>query len=91
MQMLCKVSSTFSDVRCPVCQQGFMVYWTRIAAKNRDDQRQGLLDGLRLQHTASEIADAHPAVFHLADGPGLAAPFGEAAGLSVPAMLGVYN
>lgn len=90
MQMLCKVSNAYSDVRCPVCEQGFMVYWTRIAAKNRDDQHQGLLDGLRLQHTAHGTVDAHPAVFHLADGPALA-PFGEAAGLGMPAMLGVYN
>ena len=90
MQMLCKVSSAFSDVRCPVCQQGFMVYWTRIAAKNRDDQRQGLMDGLRLQHAASETTEAHPAVFHLADGPAMV-PFGEPAGVGVPAMLGVYN
>ena len=90
MQMLCKVSSAFSDVRCPVCQQGFMVYWTRIAAKNREDQRRGLLDGLRLQQTADDASEAHPAVFHLADGPALA-PFGEHAGVGTPAMLGVYN
>ena len=90
MQMLCKVSSAFSDVRCPVCKQGFMVYWTRIAAKNRDDQHQGLLDGLRLQHAGSDIPEAHPAVFHPADGPAMAT-FGEHAGLGMPAMLGVYN
>ena len=67
-----------------------MVYWTRIAAKNREDQRQGLLDGLRLQHAGHETPEVHPAVFHLADGPAMA-PFGEAAAAGMPAMLGVYN
>ncbi len=90
MQMLCKVSSAFSDVRCPVCEQGFMVYWTRIAAKNRDEQRQSLLNGLRLQHAADETAAAHPAAFHLAEGLA-AAPFGETAAMGMPALLGVYN
>ena len=67
-----------------------MVYWTRIAAKNRDDQRQTLLDGLRLQHTANDTAEAHPSAFRLADGMAMAS-FGDAAGLGVPALLGVYN
>ena len=90
MQMLCKVSKAFNDVRCPVCGQGFMVYWTRLAAKNREDQRQTLLNGLREQHTESSVADVHPAAFQLADGlsPALA---GEPAGLPMPAMLGVYS
>ncbi len=91
MQMLCKVSNAFSDVRCPVCEQGFMVYWTRIAAKNRDEQRQSLLNGLRLQHgSTDETTSAHPAAFHLADGL-TPAPFGETAGMGMPALLGVYN
>ena len=67
-----------------------MVYWTRIAANNRDDQRQGLLDGLRLQHAMGETSEVHPAVFHLADGPAMA-PFGEATPVGVPALLGVYS
>ena len=90
MQMLCKVAGPFSDVVCPVCEQGFMVYWTRIAAKNRDEQRQGLLDGLRLQHAVSGTEEAHPSAFHLADvlHP---ATFGETSTLAMPALLGVYN
>ncbi len=90
MQMLCKVSSVFNDVCCPVCQQGFLVYWTRIAAKDRDEQRQSLLHGLRLQHTAGGTADAHPSAFHLADGM-TSAPFSDAAAAAMPALLGVYN
>ena len=90
MQMLCKVSSAFSDVRCPVCGQGFMVYWTRLAAKNRDEQRHVLLNGLRDQHTTAGAEDVHPAAFHIGDGLSPAHQ-GEAAGLPMPALLGVYS
>lgn len=90
MQMLCKVANVFSDVKCPVCGQGFLVYWTRLAAKNRDDQRQQLLNGLREQHTTVPGEEAHPAAFHLtADlSPVL---HGEPASLPMPALLGVYS
>lgn len=90
MQMLCKVSSAFSDVRCPVCGQGFLVYWTRLQAKQRGEQRETLIDGLRLQHSMVNSADAHPAAFHLADGL-TTAPLGEPASLPMPALLGVYS
>ena len=90
MQMLCKVSSPFSDVRCPVCGQGFLVYWTRVAAKQRDEQRNSLLKGLREQHTLLQTDDAHPAAFHLADGLSPALQ-GDPAGLPIPALLGVYS
>lgn len=90
MQMLCKVSNVFSDVRCPVCGQGFLVYWTRLQAKQRGEQRAALVDGLRLQHGTVSSADAHPAAFHLADGM-TTAPQGEPASLQMPALLGVYS
>ena len=90
MQMLCKVSNVFSDVRCPVCGQGFLVYWTRMQAKHRDEQRERLADGLRAQHASVANSDAHPAAFHLPDGLAPAA-FGEPASMPVPALLGVYS
>ena len=90
MQMLCKVSNGFSDVRCPVCGQGFLVYWTRLQAKQRGEQRQSLMDGLRLQHVTTSTTDAHPAAFHLADGLAVA-PHGEPAIMPMPALLGVYS
>ena len=90
MQMLCKVSDAFSDLRCPVCEQGFMVYWTRVAARNRDLQRQGLLDGLRRQHGTGSTPEAHPAAFHLADNP-VSGPWNETSPLAMPVLLGVYN
>lgn len=73
MHMLCKVSSHFSDVDCPTCGQGFMVYWTRQRAGERDAQRQTLQNLLREQHTASSSADAHAPAFQMPDAP-LAAP-----------------
>lgn len=90
MQMLCKVSNVFSDVRCPVCGQGFLVYWTRIAATSRDEQRQVLLEGLRAHHETVSSSDAHPPAFHLTGGspnflyddPGL---------IPSPGLLGVYS
>lgn len=90
MQMLCKVANSFSDVRCPVCGQGFMVYWTRVQARQREEHRAGLLEGLRQQHTSIATAEAHPSAFHLADTltPAL---HGDPATLAMPALLGVYS
>jgi len=52
MQVLCKASNTASDVRCNVCGQGFLVYWTR--------------SSLREHHRQSDAPHAHPRMgFHL--------------------------
>lgn len=90
MQMLCKVSNVFSDVRCPVCGQGFLVYWTRIAASSRDEQRRCLLDGLRGHHTTGTASDSHPPAFHLSDHtPNM--PYDDPKLMPVTGMLGVYS
>ena len=90
MQMLCKISNAYSDVRCPVCGQGFLVYWTRLHAFAREEQRERLMQGLRLQHTDRLLADAHPPAFHLADGCS-SAPYGETVVPSMSSLLGVYS
>ncbi len=75
MQMLCKVSAGFSDVRCPVCGQGFLVYWTRQREIPRAEQRQALQTALRGLHAGldsahgTDGADMHPPTFHLPDVP----------------------
>ena len=69
MQMLCKVSTVFSDVRCPVCGQGFLVYWTRQRAGEREEQRHTLQQTLREQHGATDSAEAHAPAFQVADTP----------------------
>ncbi|HSU19732.1 MAG TPA: hypothetical protein VLI45_08315 [Acidobacteriaceae bacterium] len=35
MQILCKASDHACDVRCSVCGQGFLIYWTRSSAEDR--------------------------------------------------------
>lgn len=69
MQMLCKVSVGFSDVRCPVCNQGFLVYWTRSREISRAEQRQALQAELRQQHLSLDSTDIHAAAFKLPDTP----------------------
>lgn len=90
MQMLCKVSNVFSDVRCPVCGQGFLVYWTRVAATSREQQRKCLLEGLRAHHGTVNSAEAHAPAFHLSDdAPSLV--YEETGALAATGMLGVYS
>lgn len=90
MQMLCKVASTFSDVQCPVCGQGFLVYWTRLGGRQRAEEREGLLQGLRQQHGADLTDGVHAPVFHLPDGMP-AGVQGGAVAMPSPALLGVYS
>lgn len=61
MQVLCKASNTASDVRCSVCGQGFLVYWTRTAAHERAAAREEILQALRNHHVMAGDASAHPA------------------------------
>jgi hypothetical protein len=62
MQVLCKASNSVSDIRCNVCGQGFLVYWTRTSSTGRGFAREGIQQGLRAQHMGSEDASVHPAV-----------------------------
>ena len=91
MQMICKVSNVFNDVRCPVCGQGFLVYWTRVAARNRSDGRDLLQDGLRRQHGGEASgAEAHAPAFALSDDSTF--PFHQDDSLlATPGLLGMYN
>lgn len=90
MQMLCKVSTVFSDVRCPVCGQGFLVYWTRKRAGEREEQRHTLQQALRDQHTSTDTADAHAPAFQIADAPA-AMPRRHSQEMPVPSAIPVYN
>lgn len=60
MQVLCKASNTGSDVRCPVCGQGFLVYWTQREPEERARRRAEVLDRLRAQHAKDQSTAAHP-------------------------------
>ena len=62
MQVLCKATNATADVCCEVCGQGFLVFWTRTSAEERDKRRQEVLDELRAQHVDGvSTAAAHPA------------------------------
>ena len=66
MQVLCKASNTASDVRCNVCGQGFLVYWTRTSVAEREAKRAEITQSLREQHHSSDMPNAHPRTgFHL--------------------------
>lgn len=69
MQILCKVLAGCSDVRCPVCGQGFSVYWTRNREVSLVEQREALQNVLRAQHLTLEATDIHAAAFETPDTP----------------------
>ena len=60
MQVLCKLSDTVSDVRCKVCGQGFLVYWSRTSQSEQEATLRHVLDALAAHHTTTQTADAHP-------------------------------
>jgi hypothetical protein len=73
MQVLCKASNTVSDVRCEICGQGFLVYWSRPSESEQDATRLQVIQALEAHHTTSDAVDAHPrAGFNVPDWPGLA-------------------
>lgn len=60
MQVLCKASNTANDVRCTVCGQGFLVYFTRTSAAERAQRKNEIQQALRDHHVMSSHASAHP-------------------------------
>ena len=59
MQIHCKASECDCDVSCPVCGQGFQIYWTRSFSGERSTRveiQQALLD----QHGHNREMPAHP-------------------------------
>jgi len=60
MQVLCKLSNNSPDVQCPVCGQGFLLYWERSARDQQDNTRHSIQQALREHHIDSPAAEAHP-------------------------------
>jgi hypothetical protein len=61
MQVLCKISNTASDVRCRVCGQGFLVYWSRTSRAEQAETRTRIIEELADQHlSASSTEHVHP-------------------------------
>lgn len=72
MQVLCKISDTVSDVRCKVCGQGFLVFWSRTSVAEQNATRGNVVDALARQHEASNSEHVHPRIgFNVPDWSGL--------------------
>ena len=69
MQMLCKASSVLHDVQCPICGDGFLVYWTRNREVSRAEQRDALQQVLREQHLRMTPGEQHAVSFQVPDTP----------------------
>ncbi|HEX4154539.1 MAG TPA: hypothetical protein VHY48_02890 [Acidobacteriaceae bacterium] len=61
MQILCKASDSVNDVRCSVCGQGFLIYWTRSCAEDRSARTQ-IQQVLSSHHVGNGGPAAHPPV-----------------------------
>ena len=59
MQILCKASECDCDVSCPVCGQGFQIYWTRSFHGERST-RVEIQQALLNQHEHNREVPAHP-------------------------------
>jgi hypothetical protein len=57
-QVLCTLSNEGSDVRCTVCGQGFLVYWSRFSREEQAECRRLIQEELRAHHVAARDADA---------------------------------
>lgn len=49
-QVICTPSQHGSDVRCAICGQGFLVYWSRCTRQEQDECRRMLQQQLRNHH-----------------------------------------
>lgn len=59
MQVLCKPSEDAPDVQCPVCGQGFLLYWERTGSAQRESARAEIQQAL-CEHHAEGCAGVHP-------------------------------
>jgi hypothetical protein len=60
MQVFCKPSDSSPDVNCPVCGQGFLLYWERSCPTQQNDTRNSIQQALRDHHLDSNDTAAHP-------------------------------
>jgi hypothetical protein len=61
MQYSCQQTKLASDVRCPVCGQGFLIYADQGMYVSREEGRRIIQQALRTHHTVRSISPvAHP-------------------------------
>ena len=81
MQPSHQPSRLSSDVRCPICGQGFLIFAELAAHASQIDSRRMIQQMLRAQHDAPSIANPHPdTTFDIPSRSG--APFTASASLS---------
>jgi hypothetical protein len=62
MQVLCKSSQTSPDVHCPVCGEGFQLFWERTSRTERSQTLKKILQALAVHHdTVTATPGPHPA------------------------------
>lgn len=59
MQVLCKPTNASPDIKCPVCGQGFLLYWERSSRDQQDDTLPNILQVLREHHNRLDFT-THP-------------------------------
>lgn len=59
MQLLCRSYEGRGDVACPVCGQGFLLYWTRQSPADQPALLSVIVDALSRQHAVHGMAEAH--------------------------------
>lgn len=72
----CTLSHAGSDVRCAVCGQGFLVYWSKLSRAEQMACRRVIQDHLRNHHVAGKDDDRriHPRdMFEIPEWNGMAA------------------
>jgi hypothetical protein len=59
MHVHCKASDTVNDLRCNICGQGFLIYWTRSSAEDAPTRAE-IQQILCSHHHDSAGPSAHP-------------------------------
>jgi hypothetical protein len=54
------MSNSVSDVRCKVCGQGFLVFWSRTSREEQENTRRQVIAVLAAQHQSSSSNHVHP-------------------------------
>jgi hypothetical protein len=60
MQVVCKPSQTSSDVLCPVCGEGFLLYWERTCLNEQSQMLRDIQQALNDHHITAGEGAAHP-------------------------------
>jgi hypothetical protein len=60
MQVFCKPSDSSPDVHCPVCGQGFLLFWERSSRSQQDATRQSIYQALTDHHIDGDDTSSHP-------------------------------